>query len=32
MKILIDDEARKHIMKKGGEVKITFQSYHSCGG
>jgi hypothetical protein len=32
MRILIDEEARKHIIKKGGDVKITFQSFHSAGG
>jgi len=32
MKIIIDDEAVGYIFKKGGNIKILFQSCYSAGG
>jgi len=32
MKIIIEDSAREYIIKKGGDVRVTFRSYHSAGG
>lgn len=31
MNIVIDDNAKNYIKKKGGNVKITFKTFHSCG-
>mgnify|MGYP006911562956 CR=1 FL=1 len=32
MKITIEDSAKDYIKKKGGDVRVTFESYHACGG
>ena len=32
MEIIISNEAKNYITKKGKEIKITFESYHACGG
>ena len=32
MNIIIDENAKEYILKKGGDVKITYQNYHACVG